>query len=990
MRHRAALPLALLLATAAVAPVEGQATPPDATIPLRFDWPVGTRTRIEYARTRHREVEGNTDTTTIQWYIDLRVAAGSGRGRRLEVLSFRAEADTTQHPLVTAGTAPLATVHLDSSGAVTSVTGVDSLIGRVRRGLAAQGAPTGAGAETANATAAFMLDPSAVDAQVRGWWYIAIAFWLGSDLVFDREYAIDDAREVPISAGAKLPTKVRFGAVARFACADDRADSSCVHLVAIEQPDRDTLQTLLLQFIAKLGVPVEGITLEGFEFSKRHDLGIEPWTLLPTRFRSRHEMSFNIATEEGSQRFSQVDLHDVAFSHERARNPLHAAAAAGDEARVRALLRARAPVDAVDGDGVTPLFEAIANGHEAVARRLVGAGADAQRAERLALGHGEVDGLRLLRRIARLPARTPPTLEAARALLRDRDRAAATEAFTQLALAETTPGPMYAALADVLVQRDRDADAVALAERVIVTTPCEPTALRVLRLAHDPGYGSWERVDLASSRDFSRRLTSCAPESGEGWFASAWLAARSGDIAAADSAVRRAASLGFFSEGQRALGRWMLDHLPNGAVLLVPTEVDYFTMRVEQLDGRRPDVTLLATLALEQSAYAKAVIARDRLPTLGADSLLDAIASSRSSLAYRLVELWRDEAQAGRLSRPVTATYSLSQDFFDGGAGHFRPAGPFRLLLRDSTALGAPPGEAWRRFAAVPATVTGPPTHDADPMPNRRAYDIAQDVIYPVAQYVGGINLSALAPEPLAAVDSILGWVSPRLVAAGVDGYSEVVNTILSVHVALVMQHLTAGERARALWHLRAQGALIPETSGGRNALATAALMTGRFTTADSLMSLVRADDASFNMILKGALTARMAGRLDTSLTLLTRAAEMVANTPEESRAEVGERSFPYLPRAPGDTIGTIGMLTTTSFSELSAVVSYSMAMTRALKGDVALADASIASGRGQSVSPAMRCYVANLLGAVSGNQQLAEPVAAWFRRQITDFPCPR
>jgi hypothetical protein len=398
---------------------------------------------------------------------------------------------------------------------------------------------------------------------------------------------------------------------------------------------------------------------------------------------------------------------------------------------------------------------------------------------------------------------------------------------------------------------------------------------------------------------------------------------------------------------------------------------------------------LLASIALEQSAYAKSVLDRYRLPSIGNDSLLDAIAGSRSSLAYRLVEHWRDESQAGRLARPVAATYSVSMDFFDGGAGTFREAGPYRLLLTDSTALAARPAEVWARFRGLPATMSGPPTHDDDPMPNRRAYDIAQDVLYPAAQYIAALDLRALPGAELPPVDSLLAWISPRLLAAGVDAHSDLVDGVLSAHAVLVLRHLAAGDRARTLHHLRAQGALIPEVSGGRNALATAALMTGRYGAADSLMGLVRDDDGSFNMILKGALAARMAGRLDTSLTLLTRAAEMVANTPEEERAEIGERTFPYLPQAAGDTTGTIGVLNTTSFSELAAVVAYSTAMTRAMKGDVALADAAVASGRGQSVSPAMRCYVANLLGAVAGSAQLTEPVAAWFRRQIADFPCP-
>lgn len=58
---------------------------------------------------------------------------------------------------------------------------------------------------------------------------------------------------------------------------------------------------------------------------------------------------------------------------------LRQAASSGNAAEVKRLLAARAPIDAVDHSGQSPLLLAVASGHAAVARSLIEAGADINR-----------------------------------------------------------------------------------------------------------------------------------------------------------------------------------------------------------------------------------------------------------------------------------------------------------------------------------------------------------------------------------------------------------------------------------------------------------------------------------------------------------------------------------------------------------------------------------------------------------------------------------
>lgn len=988
------LVLALLLAAAAPAVARAQeAGPPAApSVALRFGWPAGTELDVTHRRYRFANNGGQVDSADTSWRFRLRVEAERRRTLVHLVHLERLVAAQPASPIPDGARAPIATLVVDDTGVPTEVRNVQRLLERLRpeidrvvdrvRGVSAE----------AVAMMERRYGPEVSQQTIIAEFAQLVAFWIGADLEPGEEYTLSEQRENPVFPGTFVPVQVRFGIEDRFACADGRADTSCVHLVATQTMDPDSVGAAMRRFADGSGLPGQ-MRIERVAFERRAEVLAEPWTLLPTRMTAEQRLRYVARMAEGDSAmlFDQRGYDEFDFEVRRAPTALQAAAAAGDGRRLDAALRAGERVDAADADGLTPLFLAARAGHEDAVRRLVRARADVDRADRLAADRGDLAALRLLRRVSGRPAAQPGPLDAARAAL---DSGAAREAvrrYAELALAESPPGVAHAGLARALHAADsRVPLALAPAEAALSSFPCQADALRASRDQHDVEQSAWPGADDAAGAAYSRRLIECHPASGEAWHAEAWFAHLRGDAAATRAALERADSLRFYTPALRALGEWILGQLPPRALYVTTGALDYLPMLLAQARGVRPDVVILNARLLDRPAYVRRARDDHGLPLPVEDAGLDSIARTPWDLWVAVASHWRAESRAGRLGRPYTLANGVRQGGVRG-EGRFWPRGGFYELADTAAAAASDPRVLWDRIRPAVPALRGPVTSEDAARPPARQYDLRIDLLVALATSLDAASPDAqqLGTESLAALDSLLLLAERLTDSVRWSGNAELRERVLVLHAGLWRVRTVAGERALARRHLAAATRMDSTDAGIWTARAWDAMLAGRLPEAQHAMQQAEAHGGGFPAVLAGVTLQRLLGRPDSARVLIDRAQAMIDNTPQETRATIGRWVFAHLPASRADSTGPVPMLTVESFGEIEAVVAYHRAITDAARGDPTAAEEAIEEALWLSSTDPIRCWARSLLFSTRSAMRLPPASAEWFRRQEERLTCP-
>ncbi len=967
-------------------PAGAQARPD--TVALTFDWAVGSTVDVDHHRWKVSTLKDRSDTTQSAWRLDLRIARVNDR-IRLELLRLRDELDSTQanRPMLER---PVTWLETTTAGTEPQVRNVDALIASLRDVLRRPAD----GMEAATPAMQQIIDrsrtPEAFAQQILVDYGSAVGAWLDASFVLGEERELHEQRDVPALPGTKLPYTTYFAATERLPCSQGRADTSCVRLVMVDQVEETATGRFAMRMLEAAGLPAGEAELRHAEISRRVEVVLEPWTLMPYSYMKRDYFTITVrgADGEGEQTVAEVRDERTWFGWTRARPPLHVAAAAGDARALRPLLRGKPRLDVLDEEGTTPLYRAASAGHGGTVQQLVRAGADRARAEQLARRRGDAAALRALRAAAGSPRRAGATLESGRESFRAQRYREAVERLAEAAADEPQPAAAHAALADALVHDDQDSAAVAQAQAVRRATPCDETALRVLTLAYDASWSGWQASHRDSASAYADSLVRCVPESGDGWLSKAWSAARRGDADGESAALARLRALAFISEGQRALGRWMLESLAPRSLLVMSGYVDYITIRMLQLEGVRADVAVVEQGALELPPYIRAARDRHGLPLPFDDAMLDSLDRAGRYWAIPVLAHWWGASYAGTLGRTMAVGPSVGGEGFEG-PGRFWGNGAVFVLGDTGRAAVPDPVQVWARVRAAQA-IAGPPTQAGDPQPSRHAYDVTRDVLWGGRVFLTGVTLddAGLSPAQVAAADSLVRWIEQRSLALDWPGRDGLHADLAGSRNELRYLALAAGDRRAAAEHSEAAVRLSPRSPTPRLVRAGTALVARDPATAWRAVgeAFERGDD--FNIVLHGAIAARYVDRADTALALLERAQRMIDNTDDESRGGMDARRFTHVPVSAADTVGPVAVLRVRSFSELAAVVAYQTGMAHAARGEFDRAGVAMARGRGLSISAEMRCYVRNQLLATVDLVRLTERAAEWFRAQGRDFAC--
>lgn len=270
-------------------------------------------------------------------------------------------------------------------------------------------------------------------------------------------------------------------------------------------------------------------------------------------------------------------------------------------------------------------------------------------------------------------------------------------AFAAVASAEPRNLDARAYLADAHRRLNRPDSAVALARDVLARNPRHGFAHYVLGATLDPIKGGAPGAHPDSALAHYRAAANASPPEPDGWIG-VWLyASVAGDTAQCRAAMTELSRTGFFTPASRAWGQWLLESLPPNAVLLTNGDMDTFPAQGVQAAGIRPDVLVVNFSLLNMPDYARSLARLYGLPlpepvTSGAaDATHGAWQTPDGKIEYAsnaIVQLWKREAIAGRLGRPLYAAVTIPDPaIVRVDAALTNLVGPaYRLGAPDSTA----------------------------------------------------------------------------------------------------------------------------------------------------------------------------------------------------------------------------------------------------------------------------------------------------------------
>lgn len=265
------------------------------------------------------------------------------------------------------------------------------------------------------------------------------------------------------------------------------------------------------------------------------------------------------------------------------------------------------------------------------------------------------------------------SLARARAVYMENKVAEALPLFQAVASKEPNNAEAHAWLAEAarrLGQFDRAEESARIALRLV---PCHAFAHNVLGDLYRPQVSQWHKVNADSAWKHLMRAAECDTTDGNPW-ASIWgEAERRADSLMERRAVRRLVETGFLTPSVLAYSRWVLEGLPNDALLFTAGDLDTWgVLAVQTVERLRTDVAVVNTWQLNLDWYPPLVRKRDGLP-------LPTLPPSAGDASEAIRSFWRAKSLDGTLGRPIAATAPQPT-----GPGQFAFAGSsWRLTARD-------------------------------------------------------------------------------------------------------------------------------------------------------------------------------------------------------------------------------------------------------------------------------------------------------------------
>ena len=218
---------------------------------------------------------------------------------------------------------------------------------------------------------------------------------------------------------------------------------------------------------------------------------------------------------------------------------------------------------------------------------------------------------------------------------------------------------------------------------------CNSMALALLADSYNPQLSLSARADRDLSWEYMLRAVQCDSNQGNAWMAIVFEAMNRGNIEMEQRAYQRLAESGFLPKPYLDYCRWMLQTVPDDAILFADGDMDTYSLcGLQASEKLRNDVGVISIPMLDLQWYAEEISERYRLPL--PDSLLEAIGATLPedesgifTSGETILEWWGKQAQLNQIDRPLTAVLNahLPQKFFNSDVIYFATY----MLFADST-----------------------------------------------------------------------------------------------------------------------------------------------------------------------------------------------------------------------------------------------------------------------------------------------------------------
>jgi hypothetical protein len=313
------------------------------------------------------------------------------------------------------------------------------------------------------------------------------------------------------------------------------------------------------------------------------------------------------------------------------------------------------------------------------------------------------------------------------------------------AVAEGSRQPeVHAMLGEVYRRMDRPGDAVLAGRRALSIDPCNAFAHQVLADAYRPSYGSWYHANSDSSWNHLLQGIACDSTDGNLWTGAYIAALERNRPDLARRSLRSLYASKFFTPGIVAYARWMVQGLPDRALLLTNGDLDSYPLWcLQEAEGFRPGIAVVNTSLLNLPWYARYIRDRYGIPLPFKDAQLDSLPveqTSTGTLSDRIIDGWAVMRRYGLLGNPLYLSVTLSA-IRPEVEGNLRLIGASWEYVPNPARAGVDTVAVRRSLESIrPTDLRGPAASERDRSPIRHSTTLANNVVSCRLQYARALG----------------------------------------------------------------------------------------------------------------------------------------------------------------------------------------------------------------------------------------------------------
>jgi tetratricopeptide (TPR) repeat protein len=285
---------------------------------------------------------------------------------------------------------------------------------------------------------------------------------------------------------------------------------------------------------------------------------------------------------------------------------------------------------------------------------------------------------------------------------------------------------------------------------------CNSFAHMALSYLYNPMYGDWAEADREKAWYHIQQGIECDPGDGNIWLAAWTEAIFKGDKEIESRSLRMMIGTGFLTPAILAYNRWMLQHLPQNAILLTNGDMDtYPAVALQETENFRTDIIVMNYSLLNTRWYQKHIQDRYGVQFPLTDDELNNLCPAKekdnkvNTVASQIMKELCAARTKGEFEHPVAISITvLDLSFIKGVENHIILKGAYNLLASEPVDINYDIEAVKTSLESLNINdFTGPFVSEKDRSPVRRSYTRSIASNFP--------NLAILVIEKYSASDRI-------------------------------------------------------------------------------------------------------------------------------------------------------------------------------------------------------------------------------------------